>query len=132
MTIPLLHVGRGTHRGPLTVFPIWHDIVPGGKVRLADPNSLAVSELEQPDVPFLQVQAGRGIPVLLLDGDLLLGGLQDRVAIGSTLIAPGKATTIDVRCVEADRWHGTAAHTAGARRASSFVRGDADQNGVWE
>jgi len=125
-----LHVGRGEHRGPLTVFPIWRQHSEGPEVTLADASDLRIGELVEPSVPHLQVTAIGRHPVLLLDGDLLVGGLQDRVAFGSRLLAAGRPTTIDVRCVEQERWHGSANHEL-AGRASSLVRGNSDQQEVW-
>lgn len=125
-----LHVGRGEHRGPLTVFPIWRRDTDGPEVALAGAGDVRVGELDQPSVPHLQVTATGKHAVLLLDGDLLVGGLQNRVAFGSRLLRPGRPTTIDVRCVEQERWHGSASHAVGGR-ASSFVRGNPDQDEVW-
>jgi len=126
----ILHVGRGENRGPLTVFPIWRRGTDGPEVGLAQAGDLRVGELDQPSVPYLQVTATNGHTVLLLDGDLLVGGLQNRVAFGSRLLLPGRVTTIDVRCVEQERWHGSADHAVGGR-ASTFVRGNPDQEEVW-
>jgi hypothetical protein len=112
------------------VFPIWRRDTEGPDVALAEAGDVRVGELDQPSVPHLQVTATGRHPVLLLDGDLLVGGLQDRVAFGSRLLRPGRPTTIDVRCVEQERWHGSATHAV-AGRASSFVRGNPDQDEVW-
>jgi hypothetical protein len=131
MTIPPLHVGRGTRRGALTVFPVWHAAPPGRPVRLADEHTVDVRELPDPQVPHLRVAAtGPGL-VLLLEGDVLAGGLQDRVAIASHLLIPGDDVIIDVRCVEQDRWSGDDRQVAGTRRASAYVRGETDQDEVW-
>ncbi|MET0863899.1 MAG: DUF6569 family protein [Nakamurella sp.] len=125
-----LHVGRGEHRGPLTVFPLWRRDSDGPDVALAQAGDVRVGELDQPSVPHLQVTPTGGHPVLLLDGDLLVGGLQNRVAFGSRLLPPGRPTVIDVRCVEQERWHGSATHAVGGR-ASTFVRANPEQVEVW-
>ncbi len=127
-----LHVGRGTHRQGLTVFPIWQERFDGRPIAVADSHLVKVGELAEPSVPYLQVTAMVTSPVLILDGDVLVGGLQDRVAIGSTLLAGGSTTVIQVRCVEQERWSGGRAHTIGGRRATAFVRGDSDQHVVWQ
>ncbi len=64
--IPPLHVGRGTRRGPLMIFPVWHEAPAGRAVRLADERSVTVRELSEPQVPYLQVTATGTGPVLLL------------------------------------------------------------------
>lgn len=126
-----LHVGRGTQRGPLTVFPIWHETVEVPAVSLAGPRTVDVRELESPEVPFLQVAATGKSTVLLLEGDVLVGGLQNRVVAESRLLSPGTTEIVDVRCVEQERWHGSDRQVAGTLRASAFVRADTDQREVW-
>jgi hypothetical protein len=126
-----LHVGRGELRGALTVFPIWHERTEGPAVDLAGDRTLRVGELATPSVPHLQVTACGTFPVLLLDGALLKGGWQDRIAVGSTLLAPEMTAPVDVRCVEQERWAGHREHSVGAARGSSFVRGEQNQHEVW-
>ena len=100
-------------------------------MRLADEHTVDVRELRDPQVPHLQVSAiGPGL-VLLLEGDVLVGGLQDRVSIGSHLLIPGDDVIIDVRCVEPERWDGGDRQIAGTRRATAYVRGETDQHEVW-
>jgi hypothetical protein len=131
MDIPPLHVGRGTRRGPLTVFPTWHAAPAGRPVRLADEDTIDVRELRDPQVPHLRVTStGPGL-VLLLEGDVLVGGLQDRVSIASHLLIPGDVVVIDVRCGEPERWDGGDRQVAGTRRATAYVRGETDQQEVW-
>jgi hypothetical protein len=127
-----LHLGRGATRGALTVFPIWHERTFGPAVALADGTNLVVSEAEVPTVPSLQVTARGPSPVLLLDGDLLIGGLQNRVAVGSVLLRPGMTATIEVRCVEPDRWYGGGSHQVGDLRSTALIRSEIDQYTVWE
>ena len=125
-----LHVGTGTHRGPLSLFPVWRATVPGPVVALADERTVAVRELDDPQVPRLAVTATTPVPVLLLDGLLLRGGWQDRTAVASTVLAPGRTTTVDVRCVEPHRWGGGAGHVARGR-SSARVRAVSEQDEVW-
>lgn len=126
-----LHVGAGERRGALTVFPIWQARTAGRPVALAEAGSVTVQELDVPTVPKLQVSGLSAKTVLILEGDLMLGGQQNRVAIGSTLVGRGQAVEIDVRCVEQERWSGDRGHETGRERASAFVRSGADQHEVW-
>jgi len=82
-----LHVGRGEHRGPLTTFPICQERSDGPPVVLGTADTLLVAELASPQVGHLEVTALAHTQVLLLDGDVLVGGWQDRVAVGSVLLA---------------------------------------------
>ncbi|MGI8923030.1 MAG: ARPP-1 family domain-containing protein [Fimbriimonadales bacterium] len=45
-------------------------------------------------------------PLLLLGGELLLGGKQDRVVAKDTIIPPGETKDVEVFCVERGRWEG--------------------------
>ena len=126
-----VHVGRGERRGPLTVFPIWQERSEGRPVVLGDDRVLRVGEMPVPAVERLQVTAIGKAAVLLLDGDIMMGGWQNRVAIGSTLIAPGATGSVTVRCVEQERWAGGKNHAVGQHRATTFVRGETDQQEVW-
>lgn len=130
MTIPM-HVGRGEHRGALSLFPVWSQVSPGPAVVLADERSVTVTELEPPQVPTLQVTVISQVPALLLDGLLLHGGWQDRTVAGSTVLDAGESGTVPVRCVERDRWGGVGGHVP-MGRASSRVRAVDDQLEVWE
>jgi hypothetical protein len=56
-------------------------------------------------VPELRFENGSDQPVLLLDGEALIGAKQNRV-LNVTVLAPAKQTiVIPVSCVEAGRWH---------------------------
>jgi hypothetical protein len=78
-------------------------------------------------------------PLLLLAGEIVTGGKQDRV-IGSDRIVPPNAGPIDlgVFCVEPGRWVASSANfgSLGAQMAQPSVRTPAmaerDQNQVWE
>ncbi len=58
-------------------------------------------------VPELRLENSGALPVLLLDGEELVGAKQNRV-LNLTILAPAKSTiTIPVSCVEAGRWSRT-------------------------
>ena len=59
------------------------------------------------DVNKLMVQNNSGKPLYLMPGEIISGGKQDRV-IGQEMViaSDGKATPIDVFCVEQGRWTG--------------------------
>lgn len=133
-----LHVGQGTTRGPLTVFPVWTDTpaVPRG---YDTGTSAPVDVAERAGTPTVDqlVLTNRGArPVLLLAGELLEGGWQTRALTATTLLAPGTPSVERVVCVEEGRWGGDVAHARKARRVPFAVRARFDdphaQQAVWD
>ena len=58
-------------------------------------------------VPELVAQNLAEIPVLLLDGEEVIGAKQNRILNASILLEPKSTTVIPVSCVEAHRWNYT-------------------------
>lgn len=82
-----VHLGNPIVRGGLTVFPVFD----GAAVTRADyqlhGSALTVSELEDgPSVNQLAVRNASDEPALVLEGELLEGGWQHRVAVQSAMI----------------------------------------------
>jgi hypothetical protein len=72
---------------------------------------------EAGSVPDLRVENRAEEPVLLLDGEELVGAKQNRV-LNLTILAPAKSTiVVPVSCVEAGRWHAESAAFRAADRA---------------
>jgi hypothetical protein len=105
-----INIGKASQFRNLTLFPLFRrnpqtaldyllleDGMAQGKVR--------VSELHgHGSVPELQVTNVADLPVLLVDGEELIGAKQNRV-LNLTILVPAKSTTlIPVSCVEAGRW----------------------------
>ena len=81
--IPQLHVGHGTHFGALSVFPVWVQSprVTGLEWRAG---AIRVDEREgSPVVGELVLHNITPRPVVVLEGDLLKGGWQDRMLASS-------------------------------------------------
>ena len=75
-------------------------------------------------VPELSFSNRGDLPVLLLDGEELIGAKQNRI-LNLTVLAPAhKTIVIPVSCVEAGRWHANSAEFGGAGRAH-FAKGRA-------
>src|SRR5260370_19892305 len=73
------------------------DGIAQGKVRVTELNAGGC-------VPELRLENNADIPVLLVDGEELVGAKQNRV-LNLTILAPAKRTTIiPVSCVDAGRW----------------------------
>ena len=106
-----VEIGRSTQFRNLTLFPLvrrntpvrpldyllLEDGIAQGKVR--------VTELRGGgSVPELRLENTADLPVLLVDGEELVGAKQNRV-LNLTILAPAKqVTVIPVSCVEAGRW----------------------------
>ena len=105
-----LSIAEPTFRGGLTVFPLTatEDRRTLDYLRLAEgleEGLVSVREVsEGGSVPDLAVENRADLPVLIVDGEELVGAKQNRVANLTLLVAAGKTTIIPVSCVEARRW----------------------------
>ncbi|GAB3358707.1 ARPP-1 family domain-containing protein [Modestobacter lapidis] len=137
LSTPRLHVGSGTTRGPLTVFPVWTDAPSLGSAHLtgADAPVDVAERAGSPAVDQLVVTNRGDRPLLLLAGELLEGGMQHRALTATTLLAPNRPTVLPVICVEQGRWHGDVAHRRRNRRAPlsllPHLERDGGQSEVW-
>lgn len=87
--------------------------------------TLHVEELnEGGSVPYLRVKNEGGEDVLLLAGEVVTGGKQDRVIIEDVVVAAGTEQSVKVNCVEHGRWsRGRGSHFGyGGKAESSLVR----------
>lgn len=94
---------------------------------------------EHGSVPELKFVNGDDRPVLLLDGEELVGARQNRVLNLTILAPPHSATLIPVSCVEAGRWRWASArfstsdrahHASGRSRKVRQVTASMDSTGV--
>jgi ARG and Rhodanese-Phosphatase-superfamily-associated Protein domain len=100
-------------------------------------------------VPELQAENRGDLPVLLVDGDQLVGAKQNRIINLSILVPSGHTIVIPVSCVEAGRWRFTsdrfrpAEHTLYAQAKAEKLRhvsasleasgrAASDQGAVWD
>ncbi|GAB4238052.1 MAG: hypothetical protein Kow00109_12290 [Acidobacteriota bacterium] len=85
-------------------------------------NSLEVTETGPGgQVPFLKVINHGKQPVLILEGEELVGGKQNRVVNTSILVPAAAEVKIPVSCMEAGRWHYQPEHPL----AEKFQAGEA-------
>ncbi len=106
-----IEIGRSSEFRNLTLFPLMRPSVPvpqldyllledgivQGKVRVTELHAGG-------SVPELRLENTADLPVLLVDGEELVGAKQNRV-LNLTILAPAQHTTvIPVSCVEAGRW----------------------------
>jgi hypothetical protein len=112
--------------------------------------TMAISEVsDSGSVPELSVINRGAAPVLIVDGEELVGAKQNRVINLTVLVAGARTTTIPVSCVESGRWRRNSVHFVSSPRAQ-FASGRAakmaqvsqsmaehggrrsDQSAVWE
>ncbi|MEO6629359.1 MAG: DUF6569 family protein [Aquihabitans sp.] len=124
---PTIHLGVPTQAGPLTVFPVWTD-APAAKraMRTTLPKSASVGEVgEHSEVERLQLHHTGKSAFLLPGATVFGGGWQHRALVHGVLVDGPVDLDLDVRCVEAGRWHGDVGAGQGVhqRRAPLAVRG---------
>ena len=128
-----LHLGRPVVRDALTVFPIWNGAAVTSRGYDLRSANLTVEERTGNAVVAELVVTNNGPrAALVLEGELLEGGLQHRVAARSMLIQSGQAQVLEVRCVEAGRWSGAREHVRTGRRAPLSVRSAQGQDRTWQ
>jgi hypothetical protein len=139
MSVPCIHVGRGSRLGPVTWFPLWTDAPAGPALATGTGASILVEEVAgHPQVDKLVIANPSASAVLLIEGELLEGGWQHRVLQHDFVLGPGRREIIDVSCVEQGRWHGGTNQVRRARRAAPRVRtamttasAEGRQSAVW-
>lgn len=88
------------------------------------------------DVNHVRVTNNSERPLLLLGGEIILGGQQDRVMSEDAVIPPKKTQVVEVFCVEHGRWSGRGEFGRAGGMAEGNVRRIAkyakDQARVWD
>lgn len=149
-TLDTISIGRPITRGPITLYPLYVHAEPAPRyltgTEATGTQTLVVEEVSAANVPTLVVTIGGDLPVLLVEGEAFLGGLQDRILNTTVLLAAGR-TEVPVSCIEAGRWRDghrfaragwqaprrvrstlSASVTASARRGQAR---SSDQGAVW-
>ena len=132
-TSKLLTLDEGVRTGQVTITEAGSDL---GLVR---PGQIMPVRRQGAEVNRLVLYNNSSKPLLLLAGEIVTGGKQDRV-VGSDRIVPANAGPIDlgVFCVEPGRWVGPTPKfsSMGAQMAQPSVRSTAmaehDQTRVWD
>ena len=105
-----LNLGKPQTAGPLTVFPVF-----GPNPTLLYRSFAHASELGafvkerdgRASVQDLVVTNPTDLPLLVYEGEEVLGAQQNRTFDSSVLVAAGSKLTLDVSCVEEGRWDGS-------------------------
>jgi hypothetical protein len=121
-----VEIGDPLLRGSLALFPLFHELAPARPYLSGARGAphLEIRELEDGAVvPELEVTNASALPVLLLDGESLVGARQNRIVVATTVLPPASTQRVAVTCVEAGRWgaeqpmHRSARHAPGRLRA---------------
>jgi hypothetical protein len=112
--------------GGLSVFPLT-GARETGPAYLTGPEAfeaglIQVSELDPPEVPSLAIFNLALVPILLVEGEMLVGGDQNRTMNVTVLCAPQVRTVVPVSCVEAGRWGKRRIVSASSKHAPGSLR----------
>lgn len=112
-----IEMGEGISFGRMTVYPLFalgHAAAtpaPGATLTyrtlrdaLAD-GSVRVTERAQASVPELVIENTGTFMILILDGEEIIGGRQNRIVNASFLVPAQTTMPLPVSCVEHGRWH---------------------------
>lgn len=106
-----------------------------------------MSELDPPEVPSLTITNHADVPILLVEGEMLVGGDQNRTMNVTVLCPPHARIVVPVSCVEAGRWgrrtvSESSKHAPGSLRAANIANLEprmgpnpsrqSDQGRVWD
>jgi hypothetical protein len=130
-----VHVGRPRTRGALSVFPVWGEVDVERDYAIAA-DGARVSEMADPRVDRLIVANTADRPLVVLEGQLLKGGLQNRMVAQSVVVTPHDELAVAVVCVERGRWGDRRGYDdvsgCGTTRVRSGMRLAHDRQGeVW-
>ena len=109
--VPLLRASGGASPGYLA----GPEAFRSGAVRIAERSDGAV-------VPELEVHVVGSTPVLLIEGEAILGAQQNRVLNVSVVLAAGADDLVPVSCVEAGRWGDRAETRRSSRHSPAALR----------
>ena len=123
-----MELGHRVELGGLVIFPLL-----GNGQRLVsylsgpeaiETGLIEVSELSRPEISCLLVNNLSSIPVLLVEGEMLIGMKQNRTMNVTVLCPPMTETVVPVSCVEEGRWRarGLGAVERKSRVASGSLR----------
>ncbi len=102
-----VHLGRPLSVHGIALVPLFPAVVPLSFADLAqavEQGAATVEELAAPTVPALQLQNRGELPLLVTEGSLLIGGMQDRISKRPAWVPPRGQAEVPVQCVEASRW----------------------------
>ncbi|HEV2461579.1 MAG TPA: DUF6569 family protein, partial [Ktedonobacterales bacterium] len=111
-TLGQVRAGEPLRAGALTLSPLLPDapdaVHPTGYVPLEAAlreQVMQITEQQRESVPELLATSTADLPVIMIGGEQVVGGLQNRVLNTTILVAAKTTLHVPVTCVEAGRWH---------------------------
>lgn len=114
-------IGRPITRAGVSFFPLYLPDASRG-IDIAPGTDVIISELGDAAVPTITVANPSTRSVLLVEGETITGGQQNRVLNVSVLVPAGATVEVPVSCVEAGRWDGESRFSRGRTFATRRVR----------
>lgn len=114
-------IGRPITRGGVSFFPLYIQGTNGLDIA-ARPEGVQLTEQGSAEVPTITVTNPGTRPTLLVEGETVTGGQQNRVINVSVLVPAGATINVPVSCVEAGRWNGRSNFERGRTFAPRRVR----------
>ena len=126
----------------LSIFPVVAQSVTGAAHYLSLAEGLKQKKVRVTEAPQgaqvnrVAVENISDSPLLLLGGELILGGQQDRVLSKDMVLAPHQRASVEVYCVEHGRWQGSREFGIAGGMVGGEIRREAkhqpDQQRVWQ
>jgi hypothetical protein len=115
-------VGVPIIRAGVSLFPVYLFQPLRRTLVTAQRDAIEITEAERESVPTLTVTSAIDDPFLLVEGETLSGGLQQRTLNVSVLVPPRQRLDIPVSCVESGRWRGDRTFSGSSGHVSRRVR----------
>ena len=123
----LITLGEPIFEHGLVIFPVYNKSKPSRKI--VDSSNIAVRELPEETVPFLEAENKSEDLALILDSEILAGGKQDRVLNQPVMLRPGQTSRVPVSCIEQGRWSSSVGLFASVGSVPSQLR--SERLGIW-
>lgn len=119
-------VGEGIDVGPLILFPLLYENGGDGDGlgyllldEAIESKQIEITEVDKSgSVPELKVVNSGDIPVLMIEGEQLIGAKQNRTLNSSIFVRANSEVIIPVSCTEAGRWSSTSSRFRASRHYS--------------
>lgn len=99
-------VGAPITRLGVSLFPVYLHQPKVPRISTGRRARIDIAEAPDAHVPTIQVTSRSASPVLLVEGETVVGGLQHRTLNVSVLVPPHATLDVPVSCVERSRWGG--------------------------